>query len=139
MNFIDKSCALPQPLSLSESPGPGSANNVVVFDDQLGVVDSYNTNANLVSIPANGTVTIMTTVCVFETTTNVATAFGDDITGAACTFTDGGNTATVVEIPTPCDPGDSDSDSGSDNNNSGDSDDDSDSDSSPGDCDGDGT
>ena len=117
--------------------GPGNATDVVVFDDQLGVIDSFATNAALQSIPAGGMVTVSTTVCIFDTTVNVATVHGiSDSTGEACDFDPTDNTAIVTLLPPVCGPGDSDSDSHSDHNFNGDTDD-SDSDSGPGDCDGD--
>ena len=119
--------------------GPGDANNMVVYDDKLGVVSSYKTNANLVSLAAGAVETVQVTTCLFDTTTNTVSVFGgSDITGQACTNDDGeaDNTVTVTLLPKDCSTSDSDSDSGIDTNANGDSDD-SDDDSGSQDCDGD--
>lgn len=120
--------------------GPATAYDVVVSDTELGVI-----GALIPSLLDGTSQDFSVTTCVFDTTTNIATASGNTAMagmGEACEFDAGDpptNEATVTLIPLPCDPDDSDSDSHSDNNGSGDTDDDSHSDSSPGDCDGDGT
>ncbi|MFQ5635681.1 MAG: hypothetical protein ACE5G3_10185 [Gammaproteobacteria bacterium] len=98
--------------------------DVVLFDDQLGVV-----GAVIPSIGAGEMVTVNATTCIFEDTLNVATATGVQA-GTACASNEATETVDVVS----CAAGDSDSDSGIDTNLSGDSDD-SDADSGAQDCD----
>lgn len=77
--------------------------------------------------------------CLYETTTNIATATGTLGDGETCSATPASVTVEMLVNPPPpggCSGGDSDSDSGHDGNYSGDSDD-SDADSGTTDCDGD--
>ena len=84
--------------------GPGTANNVVIDDDRLGVVDSFVNNPGLVVMAPGASVTVTETACIFDTTVNVAVATGNDDNAEACSFNidadgDGNqdNTATVTE------------------------------------------
>ncbi len=110
--------------------GPGNATNVVVYDDQLGVIGSYVNDPELVILAPNTPFNIEVTTCVVEDTTNIVTATGTDDTGELCTFTpdaDGNgsddNTWFVELLPPTCGPDDSDSDSHHDSNGNGDTDD----------------
>lgn len=98
--------------------------DIVVFDDQLGVIGS-----TIPSIGPGEMVTVEATTCIFEDTINIATATG--VQGEnACASNEATETVDVID----CAAGDSDSDSGIDGDASGDSDD-SDSDSGNKDCD----
>jgi hypothetical protein len=104
-----------------------AVDDVVIFDDQIGVV------APAFDIAGGGAMVTKTkTVCIFEDTINKATATGTQgANGCASNEAE----ETVVVLPSQCPPGsDTDSDSGADNNGNGDSDD-SDADSGPADCD----
>ena len=110
------------------------ATNVVLFDDQLGVIGT--TIASLpgaASAPAN-MISVQTTTCIFKDTINKAVAIGilgDGIT--ACESNEAQETVTIDAGGCPIG-GDSDSDSGIDTNNNSDTDD-SDADSGAMDCD----
>lgn len=104
--------------------------NIVLFDDRLGVIGSPITQ--LSGTPPNNVVTRQATACIFEKTINKATANGMQGEGA-CVSNEATETVTILK---GCTPGshDSDSDSHIDWNVNGDSDD-SDSDSGSMDCD----
>ena len=109
--------------------------NVTVDDDKLGSVSTGTT------LNGGQTATFTKTACLFQTTTNTATAAGSLPSGSNCAANPASATVTLIIPPPPPPPGctssDSDSDSGIDANSNNDSDD-SDADSGPQDCDQDG-
>lgn len=109
--------------------------NVTVDDDKLGNISSGTV------LNGGQSATFTKSACLFQTTTNMATAAGSLPSGSNCAAAPASATVTLIIPPPPPPPGctssDSDSDSGADNNANGDSDD-SDGDSGPQDCDQDG-
>lgn len=115
--------------------GGSTVTNLSVDDDKLGNISAGTT------LNGGQSVTFTKSVCLFQTTTNTATAMGSLPSGSHCAAAPASATVTLIIPPPPPPPGctssDSDSDSGADNNANGDSDD-SDGDSGPQDCDQDG-
>lgn len=115
--------------------GGSTVTGLSVDDDKLGNISSGTT------LTGGQSATFTKTACLFQTTTNTATAMGTLPSGSHCAAAPASATVTLIIPPPPPPPGctssDSDSDSGADNNANGDSDD-SDGDSGPQDCDQDG-
>lgn len=110
--------------------------NVVVTDNKM--VDPVG---GPISLAANATQVFTANACLYETTTNIASATSTLSNGQACASNESSVTVEMLVNPPPpggCSNGDSDSDSGSDTNHNSDSDD-SDADSGTTDCDGDDT
>jgi len=131
--IVDPACPPGQEVTYTYTvTNNGSAvTNLTVTDDKLGIV------GQAASLAGGGASLIFTeTACIFETTTNLATATGVLSNLENCDSNEATATVEVLPPPDPCGSGvDSDSDSGMDNNNNGNSDD---SDSDSGDCDLDG-
>jgi hypothetical protein len=110
--------------------------NVVVTDNKM--IDPVG---GPISLAANASQVFTADACLFETTTNIASATGTLGNGVACASNEPTVTVEMLVTPPPpgdCANGDSDSDSGGDGNHNSDSDD-SDADSGTADCDGDDT
>ena len=112
----------------------GSALSGVMLTDNK-MVDPV---AGPISLAANASQVFTADACLYETTTNIASATGNLSNSVACASNESSVTVEMLVNPPPsgCSNGDSDSDSGSDNNHNSDSDD-SDADSGTTDCDGD--